>query len=99
MDIPIRFPDNTEVIAQDVARFRALSPDDRVRTLGELFRVYRFLAERSAKPDAITRLALRRKSAAGRQSRNSSSAMAENDLLEVVRRIAVVFGAGRSATP
>jgi hypothetical protein len=57
MNLPIRFPSDDEVITEDVARFRALSDEDRVRTLGELFRVYHFLAARSAKPEALARFA------------------------------------------
>jgi len=57
MDLPIRFPSDAEVIAEEVARFRALSDEDRVRTLGELFRAYHFLAGRSARPEALARFA------------------------------------------
>jgi hypothetical protein len=31
MDLPIKFPTDAEVIAEEAARFRALSPEDRVR--------------------------------------------------------------------
>jgi hypothetical protein len=57
MELPIRFPSDTEVITEEVSRFRALSNEDRVRSLGELFRVYHFLAARSAKPEVLARLA------------------------------------------
>ena len=33
MDLPVKFPSETEVILEDVARFRALSPGDRIRSL------------------------------------------------------------------
>ena len=33
MDLPVKFPSETEVILEDVARFRALSPADRIRTI------------------------------------------------------------------
>jgi hypothetical protein len=33
MDLPIKFPSETEVILEDVARFRALSPGERIRTI------------------------------------------------------------------
>ena len=29
MDLPIKFPSETEVILEDVARFRALTPEER----------------------------------------------------------------------
>lgn len=57
MYLPIRFPSDTEVITEAVAQFRALSDEEKVRTLGELFWVYYSLAERSAKPEAIARFA------------------------------------------
>ncbi len=30
MDLPVKFPTETEVILEDVARFRALSPEERM---------------------------------------------------------------------
>jgi hypothetical protein len=33
MDLPVEFPSETEVILEDVARFRALSPEERMRSL------------------------------------------------------------------
>jgi hypothetical protein len=33
MDLPVKFPSETEVILDDVARFRALSPAERIRTI------------------------------------------------------------------
>jgi hypothetical protein len=36
MDLPVKFPSETEVILEDVARFRALSPMDQVRTIHDL---------------------------------------------------------------
>jgi hypothetical protein len=55
MDLPIKFPSDAEVIAEEAARFRALSPESRVRALGEMFLVYRFLEESSARPEALAR--------------------------------------------
>jgi hypothetical protein len=57
MDSPIRFPSDVEVITEEVARFRALSPEDRVLVLDEMFYLYHFLAERSTKPEALARFA------------------------------------------
>jgi hypothetical protein len=37
MDLPIRFPSDADVITEDVARFRALSDEDRVRSIRGLF--------------------------------------------------------------
>ena len=33
MDLPIKFPSETEVILEEVARFRALSPGERIRAI------------------------------------------------------------------
>jgi hypothetical protein len=36
MELPIKFPSQTEVILEDVARFRALSPEEQIRSLQTL---------------------------------------------------------------
>ena len=36
MDLPIKFPSETEVILEDVARFRALSPAERIQAIQSL---------------------------------------------------------------
>jgi hypothetical protein len=33
MDLPIKFPSDTEVILEDVARFRALTPKEQIQTI------------------------------------------------------------------
>jgi hypothetical protein len=33
MELPVKFPSETEVILEDVARFRALSPAERMRVI------------------------------------------------------------------
>ncbi len=38
MDLPIQFPSDTNVILEDVARFSALSPEDRVRAYRSFLR-------------------------------------------------------------
>ena len=53
MELPIRFPNNADVIAEDAARFRALSPEDRVRALDECIRLYGFLRSASGRPERI----------------------------------------------
>jgi hypothetical protein len=57
MELPIRFPSEFEVIDEDVARFRALSAEERVLVLDEMFYLYHFLADKSAKPEALARFA------------------------------------------
>ena len=56
-DLPIKFPRTEDVVAQDAARFRALIPEDRVRTLDEMFRLYHFLARVSGRSESIYRQA------------------------------------------
>ncbi len=36
MELPIKFPSETEVILEDVARFRALTPNERIRAVRSL---------------------------------------------------------------
>lgn len=57
MDLPIKFPSDAEVVAEEVARFRALSPEQRVHALGEMFELYHFLISTSGRPEELKRLA------------------------------------------
>ncbi len=57
MDLPIKFPSDAEVIVEEVARFRALTSVERVQTLGEMVRMYHFLADHAARPEAVARFA------------------------------------------
>jgi hypothetical protein len=49
MDLPVKFPSETEVILEDVARFRALSPEDRIRTIRSMLADGLFLLSKSPK--------------------------------------------------
>ena len=49
MDLPVRFPSETQVILEDVARFRALSPAERIRTIRGILADGAFLMTKSAK--------------------------------------------------
>ena len=40
MELPIRFPTEQQVIDDEVARFRALSPAEQFETLDDMFRLY-----------------------------------------------------------
>lgn len=51
MDLPIKFPSETEVILDDVARFRALTPSERIRTIRSFLASGAFLMSRSPKAD------------------------------------------------
>lgn len=57
MDLPIKFPNEADVFAADVRRFRALAPDEQVWWIEDMFRTYHFLAGQSADPDAVARIA------------------------------------------
>ena len=49
MDLPIKFPSETEVILEDVARFRALSPEERIRAIQDMLACGLFLMSKSPK--------------------------------------------------
>jgi hypothetical protein len=57
VNVPIRFPAAADVIADEAAHFQALTDEERVKTLGELFRLYHFLLAQSDRPEALARLA------------------------------------------
>jgi hypothetical protein len=48
MNLPLRFPSETEVILEDVARFRALSAAERIRTIRNLLADGAFVMSKSA---------------------------------------------------
>jgi hypothetical protein len=56
MNLPIRFPSDEEVITEEVASFRALSPERRVQELGEMFSLYHFLGSTSGRAKEVERL-------------------------------------------
>lgn len=49
MDLPIKFPSETEVILEDVARFRALTPEGRFRSIRSLLNAGALIREKSPK--------------------------------------------------
>ncbi len=57
MNLPIRFPNKADVIYEDAARFRALSPEDKVRALEDCFRLYQSLRSSSSDVEEFDRLA------------------------------------------
>ena len=58
MDIPIKFPDEADVIAEDAARFQALPDERRVRELDECFKTYWFLINASGRAQQLVDFAL-----------------------------------------
>ena len=57
MDLPIKFPSETEVILEDVARFRALSPSERIRAIQDLLADGEFLLRKSPRAEWARRYA------------------------------------------
>ena len=53
MDLHIKFPNAIDVITDEVARFQALSPEEQLRQLAEVFRLYRFLEAHSGSPSSV----------------------------------------------
>lgn len=49
MDLPIKFPSNTDVILDEVARFRALAPEEQFRSLRGLLNAGALIARNSPK--------------------------------------------------
>ncbi len=49
MKLPIAFPSDVEVIAEEAARFRALSPEDRLRSIRGLLAAGALMMRRSPK--------------------------------------------------
>ncbi len=47
MDLPIKFPSDAEVIAEEVARFRALPPEGRLRSIRGLLTAGALMMRRS----------------------------------------------------
>jgi hypothetical protein len=49
MGLPIKFPSETEVILEDVTRFRALTQEERMRSIRGLLHTGAYLMQRSPK--------------------------------------------------
>lgn len=49
MKWPIKFPDDTDIIAEEAARFRGLSPQDRLRSIRGLLAAGELMMRRSLK--------------------------------------------------
>jgi hypothetical protein len=49
MDLPVKFPSQTDVIVEEVARFRALTPGQRFRSLQGLLRAGAVILRNSPK--------------------------------------------------
>jgi hypothetical protein len=51
MDIPLRFPSDAEVIAEEAARFRALLPAERMRVIRDLLNAGSLMMRQSPKAE------------------------------------------------
>jgi hypothetical protein len=49
MDLPIKFPNDADVIAEEAARFRALSPAERMRSIRSLLAAGALMMRQSPK--------------------------------------------------
>jgi hypothetical protein len=49
MNVPIKFPSDAEVIAEETARFRALSPENRLRSIRGLLKAGALMMQQSPK--------------------------------------------------
>ena len=49
MDLPINFPSDADVIAEEAARFRALSPQERMRSIRGILEAGALMMQRSPK--------------------------------------------------
>jgi hypothetical protein len=81
MNLPIKFPNDTDVIAEEAALFRAMSPEERAGTLDEMFRVFQFLVHRPQDGKHWHDSPNRTRNAAAQQSRSSSQDMTEQNRL------------------
>lgn len=58
IDVPIRFPKDADVIAEEAARFRAMSPQERMRVIEDMIDTGERLIRISPNADFIERYSL-----------------------------------------
>jgi len=49
MNLPVKFPTDTEVILEEVARFRALTPEERLRSIRSILNAGALILRKSPK--------------------------------------------------
>jgi hypothetical protein len=69
MKLPVQFPNPVDVIAEEAARFRRLSPEDRIRTIRGLLSAGELMIRRSPKADFLRQHAREEKEFARRAVR------------------------------
>jgi hypothetical protein len=57
MELPIKFPSDDEVLLEEAARFRSLSPAEQCRSLDDMYRLYHFMMRRNDHPERAMRFA------------------------------------------
>ncbi|MEX0701096.1 MAG: hypothetical protein WD069_03285 [Planctomycetales bacterium] len=58
MKLPVRFPSDADVIAEEAARFRRLSPEERLRTIEGILEAGEEMIRRSPKSEFLRQYAL-----------------------------------------
>lgn len=58
MELPIRFPDDADVIAEEAARFRRLTPEERVQAIRGVLAAGALMLSRSPRADFMAADAL-----------------------------------------
>ena len=58
MNLPIQFPNPGDVLRDEAAQFRALPPEERVRELSEMVRLYYRLLDLSPRKEALAEYAV-----------------------------------------
>ena len=61
MNLPIKFPSDAEIIVEKAARFRALSPENRLRSIRELLAAGALMMRQSPRSAFMRQFALEQK--------------------------------------
>jgi hypothetical protein len=64
MNLPIKFPSDAEIISEEVAHFRALSPEGRVRSIRSLVAAGALMMRQSPKAEFLRDYSLERENLA-----------------------------------
>src|SRR5437868_2539941 len=64
MDLPVKFPSDGDVIREEVARFRALSPEERIAYIRDMIAAGAMMIRQSPKADVLRQQALEEKNLA-----------------------------------
>lgn len=59
MNLPVSFPSDVQVIAEEAARFRSLSPSDRIQVIRSILSAGALMMKRSPKADFLREYTLK----------------------------------------